>query len=95
MGGDSGVLSGNDQAGDSIHRTNNTSNGEGSSNQISTVPPLCHLDMGVVESLPSEVVSELNEIYGGKLVDLIAKRKGQGEDSTSSLCVVTSRLARD
>ncbi|XP_022735804.1 DNA repair protein REV1 isoform X9 [Durio zibethinus] len=70
----------------SVHGTNNTSNGEGCSNQISSVPLLCHLDMGVVESLPSELLSELNEIYGGKLVDLIAKSKGQSENNTGYLC---------
>ncbi|OMO63318.1 DNA-repair protein, UmuC-like protein [Corchorus olitorius] len=94
VGGSSDVLD-TDQVGDSVHRTNSTSIGEGCSNQISTVPPLCHLDMGVVESLPSDLLSELNEIYGGKLVDLIAKSKGQGEDSYSSLCILPPELARD
>ncbi|OMO73962.1 DNA-repair protein, UmuC-like protein, partial [Corchorus capsularis] len=94
VGGSSDVLD-TDQVGDSVHRTNSTSIGEGCSNQSSTVPPLCHLDMGVVESLPSDLLSELNEIYGGKLVDLIAKSKGQGEDSSSSLCILPPKLARD
>ncbi|KAL5561320.1 hypothetical protein UlMin_031067 [Ulmus minor] len=39
-------------------------------------PPLCHLDSGVIESLPPEIFSELNEIYGGNLAEFLAKRKG-------------------
>ncbi|XWS62960.1 hypothetical protein CRYUN_Cryun06bG0055600 [Craigia yunnanensis] len=83
MGGNSGVLC-IAPVGNFANRTNNTSNSEGCSNQISNVPSLCHLDMGVVESLPSELLSELNEIYGGKLVDLIAKSKGQVEEAERS-----------
>ncbi|KAL1125488.1 hypothetical protein V6Z11_A13G047000 [Gossypium hirsutum] len=85
VGGNSGVLriaSGEN----SVHETNNAPNGEGRSNQSSSVPPLCHLDMGVVENLPSELLSELNEIYDGKLVGLITKRKVQGDKSTGSAC---------
>ncbi|KAK5770569.1 hypothetical protein PVK06_046720 [Gossypium arboreum] len=85
VGGNSGVLriaSGEN----SVHETNNAPNGEGRSNQSSSVPPLCHLDMGVVENLPSELLSELNEIYDGKLVELITKRKVQGDKSTGSAC---------
>ncbi|XP_058007455.1 DNA repair protein REV1 isoform X2 [Hevea brasiliensis] len=49
------------------------------------VPPsLYDLDMGVIESLPSELFSELNEIYGGKLVECIAQSKGKREDSSGS-----------
>ncbi|XVE93451.1 hypothetical protein REPUB_Repub01dG0193800 [Reevesia pubescens] len=89
MGGNSGV-SCIAPVGNFVSRTNNTSNGEG----CSSVPPLCHLDMGIVESLPSELLSELNEIYGGKLVDLIAKSKGQGENSTRTLCVLPPEPAK-
>ncbi|XP_021285553.1 DNA repair protein REV1 isoform X2 [Herrania umbratica] len=93
MGGNSGVLC-TDPVGNSVLRTNNTSNGEGCSNQGLSIPLLCDLDMGVVESLPSELLSELNEMYGGKLVDLIAKSKGQGENSTGSLCFHSPELAK-
>lgn len=93
MGGNSGVLC-TDPVGNSVLRTNNTSNGDGCSNQILSIPQLCHLDMGVVESLPSELQSELNEMYGGKLVDLIAKSKGQGENSTGSLCFHPPELSK-
>ncbi|KAF2294603.1 hypothetical protein GH714_013322 [Hevea brasiliensis] len=53
------------------------------------VPPsLYDLDMGVIESLPSELFSELNEIYGGKLVECIAQSKGKREDSSGSSCIL-------
>ncbi|GAY48639.1 hypothetical protein CUMW_113230 [Citrus unshiu] len=52
----------------SVQMDNNLSSCQASSNQ--TLPPLCHLDMGVVENLPPELFSELNETYGGKLVDI-------------------------
>lgn len=52
---------------------------------MSGLPPLCHLDIGVIESLPPELLSELNEIYCGKLVDLIAGGKGEAKSFTSAL----------
>lgn len=82
--GVSGQLCAN-SVGLSIEMDNNMSNGEACQNQVSELPPLCHLDMGVIESLPPEVFSELNETYGGKLVDLIAKSKGKSESISSSL----------
>ncbi|XP_030475522.2 DNA repair protein REV1 [Syzygium oleosum] len=42
-----------------------------------TRPALCHLDVGVIESLPPEVFSELNDAYGGKLVAFVSKDKGK------------------
>ncbi|ESR36146.1 hypothetical protein CICLE_v10027730mg [Citrus x clementina] len=67
----------------SVQMDNNLSSCQASSNQ--TLPPLCHLDMGVVENLPPELFSELNETYGGKLVDFIAKNKCRSENTSSSL----------
>ncbi|XP_010538632.1 PREDICTED: DNA repair protein REV1 isoform X2 [Tarenaya hassleriana] len=58
-----------------------------SENQASSVPPLCHLDMEVLESLPSEVVAELDQTYGGKLVGLIEKRRGKGKTKSNSSLV--------
>ncbi|PON58092.1 DNA repair protein, Rev [Trema orientale] len=56
------------------------SNGEPSLNSNSSVPPpLSHLDFGVIGSLPPEIFSELNEIYGGKLDDFVAKSKSKGK----------------
>ncbi|KAI3413115.1 uncharacterized protein J3R85_016475 [Psidium guajava] len=48
-----------------------------SSDRSVTQPALCHLDIGVVESLPPEVFSELNDAYGGKLVAFVSKGKGK------------------
>ncbi|KAJ8769069.1 hypothetical protein K2173_024065 [Erythroxylum novogranatense] len=73
-----------DQAGSSVGRNNNLSGGEASSSNASAPPPLSHLDVGVLQSLPSEVFSELNDIYGGKLVDFIAQRKGHSENCINS-----------
>ncbi|XP_022952777.1 DNA repair protein REV1 [Cucurbita moschata] len=52
-----------------------------------TAPPLCNLDIGVIGSLPPELFSELNEIYGGKLDDLLAKSRYKSEACSSSLRV--------
>ncbi|XP_039158194.1 DNA repair protein REV1 [Eucalyptus grandis] len=58
--------------------------------QSITRPALCHLDIGVIKSLPPEVFSELNDAYGGKLVAFVSKGKGKsnskgdGEVSGSS-----------
>ncbi|KAF8013762.1 hypothetical protein BT93_I1580 [Corymbia citriodora subsp. variegata] len=55
-----------------------------------TRPALCHLDIGVIKSLPPEVFSELNDAYGGQLVAFVSKGKdksssvGDGEVSGSS-----------
>ncbi|KAF3435497.1 hypothetical protein FNV43_RR22586 [Rhamnella rubrinervis] len=63
---------------------NNPSTSGSSLEKVSAVPPLCHLDFGVIESLPSELFAELNEIYGGELVDFV-KNKGNGESTSTAL----------
>ncbi|XP_050210154.1 DNA repair protein REV1 [Mercurialis annua] len=52
--------------------------------RTSAPPPISDLDMSVIKSLPPEVFSELNGIYGGKLIDFIAQNKGKRETSSSS-----------
>lgn len=79
-----GQLCGN-SVGLSIQMDSNTSNGAACLNEVSVPPPLCHLDMGVLKSLPPELFSELNEIYGGKLVDFVAKNKGKTENINHTL----------
>ncbi|XP_057450361.1 DNA repair protein REV1 isoform X4 [Lotus japonicus] len=74
-----GTSSGECRGGSSVKIQNNQAN----ANPISTPPPLCHLDVEVIRNLPPEVFSELNEIYGGKLIDYIAKGKGTSETSSS------------
>ncbi|XP_024966568.1 DNA repair protein REV1 isoform X4 [Cynara cardunculus var. scolymus] len=57
-------------------------------NRSSDVPPLSELDLEVLESLPPEILSEMNDLYGGKLKGFILKRKfedvGVGTSSTLS-----------
>ncbi|KAL4615318.1 hypothetical protein ACB092_07G115200 [Castanea dentata] len=79
-----GQLCGN-SVGLSIQMDSNTSNGAACLNEVSVPPPICHLDMGVLKSLPPELFSELNEIYGGKLVDFVAKNKGKTENMNHTL----------
>lgn len=64
----------------------NSSNNDASLNHVSEFPALCDLDMGVLESLPLELLSEINDIYAGKLTDFIKKRKGKNENISSSMC---------
>ncbi|CAJ1924447.1 unnamed protein product [Sphenostylis stenocarpa] len=59
-------------------------NNEARTDPISTPPPLCKLDMEVIRNLPPDVFSELNEIYGGKLIDYIANRTNTSESSSPS-----------
>ncbi|XP_075504709.1 DNA repair protein REV1 isoform X2 [Primulina tabacum] len=48
-----------------------------SSSEIATLPPLHDLDMTVIKSLPPEVVSEINDMYGGKLFGFVSENKGK------------------
>ena len=58
---------------------------ESSSNPVATMPSLDDLDVGVIESLPPELFAEINDAYGGKLNDLISKKRGKvGDESTSA-----------
>ncbi|BBH09651.1 DNA-directed DNA polymerase [Prunus dulcis] len=63
---------------------NHQSSGEPTLNQVSAPPPLCHLDLGVIECLPPEIFTELNGIYGGVLVDFVAKNKRENTSATVS-----------
>ncbi|CAH8333638.1 unnamed protein product [Eruca vesicaria subsp. sativa] len=50
----------------------------------SSLPPMCHLDMEVLENLPPELLSELDGTYGGKLYELIEKKRGKRKINSSS-----------
>ncbi|CAH2046438.1 unnamed protein product [Thlaspi arvense] len=50
----------------------------------SSLPPMCHLDMEVLENLPPELLSELDGTYGGKLFELIEKRRGKRKINSNS-----------
>ncbi|KAM7252192.1 hypothetical protein ACFE04_024075 [Oxalis oulophora] len=70
----------------SCQMDNNPSNEEGL--RVMGLPPLSHLDMEVLESLPPELFSELNETYGGKLEDFVNKKKRKTENVGNSSCTV-------
>ncbi|KAL2939188.1 DNA repair protein REV1, partial [Bienertia sinuspersici] len=55
----------------------NPSSHETSSNTVAVLPSLEDLDLGVIKSLPPELFSEINDVYGGKLTALISKSKGK------------------
>ncbi|CAL1379582.1 unnamed protein product [Linum trigynum] len=57
------------------------------SEDVSASPSLCDLDVGVVEDLPPQIFSELNDTYGGKLIPLINKCKGKTESFSDSSCI--------
>ncbi|KAF3485506.1 hypothetical protein F2Q69_00055273 [Brassica cretica] len=50
----------------------------------SSLPPMCHLDMEVLENLPPELLSELDGTYGGKLYELIEKKRGKRKINSDS-----------
>lgn len=52
--------------------------------RTTTLPPLQDLDMAVIESLPPDVVSEINDMYGGKLLGFISENKSRSAASTTS-----------
>ncbi|VFQ72558.1 unnamed protein product [Cuscuta campestris] len=43
--------------------------------QDAGLPPMHDLDVGVIDSLPPELLSEINEIYNGELLNFISERK--------------------
>ncbi|KAL0348328.1 UNVERIFIED_CONTAM: DNA repair protein REV1, partial [Sesamum angustifolium] len=50
--------------------------------QTANLPPLQDLDVAVIESLPPEVVSEINDMYGGRLLCFISKHRSKTVDTT-------------
>lgn len=41
------------------------------------LPPLHDIDMAVIESLPLEVISEINDMYDGKLLSFVSQSKSK------------------
>lgn len=63
------------------------SSSEAHVNEDSVLPALCDLDMGVIENLPPDLFSELNNRYGGKLIKFLSKHKGKlAETNISGMC---------
>ncbi|KAK9163787.1 hypothetical protein Syun_004689 [Stephania yunnanensis] len=57
-----------------------SSENEACSSRVSTLPAICDLDIGVLESLPPEIFSEVNEMYSGKLNDIIDNKVRKGKE---------------
>ncbi|PIA27042.1 hypothetical protein AQUCO_08300016v1 [Aquilegia coerulea] len=55
---------------------------EASLSRVSTLPQICDLDMGVIESLPPDIFSEINALYGGKLSEVL-KKNDDNDDKLS------------
>ncbi|KAG1358964.1 DNA repair protein REV1 [Cocos nucifera] len=56
-------------------------------NRTSALPPLCHLDMDVIKSLPGEIISEMNDMYKGELCPFMEKceeKDGGGDGHLSA-----------
>ncbi|KAF7144242.1 hypothetical protein RHSIM_Rhsim05G0088900 [Rhododendron simsii] len=66
-----------DFMGPSVQIGTNPSNSEAPLNHNLALPALGDLDLGVVASLPPDLFSEINDIYDGKLINLISKKKGK------------------
>ncbi|GFY95018.1 DNA-directed DNA polymerase [Actinidia rufa] len=81
-GGSEGLLCTNSTV-HSIQTGTNLSNAEAPLDQHSALPPIGDLDLGVVQSLPPDLFSEINDMYGGKLIYLISKKKGKSVDGAS------------
>ncbi|KAF8406255.1 hypothetical protein HHK36_008340 [Tetracentron sinense] len=86
--GNSGQLSIH-SSGPSGQMHTNQYNDEACLNRVSSLPPICRLDRGVIESLPPEIFSEINEMYGGKLIDFIKKNEDKHDRISSSMCTAS------
>ena len=82
----------NDSKRPSLQMSPSSSNNEAPLNQVSELPALCDLDMGVLESLPPELLSEINDMYAGKLSDFIRKRKGKNENVSGTMCTTSYEI---
>ncbi|XP_041989924.1 DNA repair protein REV1-like isoform X2 [Salvia splendens] len=68
---------GSSMKGSSIEMQAGLSSSETGIHNSTGIPPLQDLDVAVIESLPPEVVSEINEMYGGKLLGFISASKNK------------------
>ncbi|KAJ8530037.1 hypothetical protein K7X08_036872 [Anisodus acutangulus] len=53
-----------------------------------TLPPMNELDIGVIESLPPEVFSEINAMYHGKLTHFITEKRSKGVSEKENISLV-------
>ncbi|KAH6813421.1 DNA-directed DNA polymerase [Perilla frutescens var. frutescens] len=69
--------------GSSVEMRAGLSGSEISTDNLTRLPPLQDIDVAVIESLPPEVVSEINDMYGGKLLCFISESKHKTVDTKS------------
>ncbi|XP_077211592.1 DNA-directed DNA polymerase isoform X2 [Tasmannia lanceolata] len=85
FGGNSGQLCIDETVSSHINR----SSGDAYIHKASTLPPICHLDMVVLENLPPEIISEINEMYSGRLIEFMEKSKGKDGRLSTSVCAIS------
>ncbi|KAG9440398.1 hypothetical protein H6P81_020563 [Aristolochia fimbriata] len=54
------------------------------SDQLPNLPAISELDLTVIESLPPEIFSEINQMYYGKLIHVMQRTKFENNDCSSS-----------
>ncbi|KAK3035760.1 hypothetical protein RJ639_033462 [Escallonia herrerae] len=68
-----------------------SASGEAFINQNPTLPPLHDLDMGVIQSLPPELFSEINDMYGGSLTSFISEKRGRNASNEGKRSLLSHR----
>lgn len=81
-------VTGSRDTGPSHQTCTNQSSSEASMNRVSMLPPISQIDMGVIESLPPDLFSEVNEMYNGKLSEFMHRSKKNVGRKSSSGCTL-------
>lgn len=63
------------------------SSGEARVMRHATLPALHDLDIGVIESLPPDVLSEINDLYAGELISFISKKKEKNAGTSKTVMI--------
>lgn len=69
-----------DSIGPLVQRNARLSIGNVGNRQDTALPPMHDLDVGVIEFLPPELLSEINDMYNGKLLRFISEKKNNSAD---------------
>ncbi|XP_031129338.1 DNA repair protein REV1 isoform X1 [Ipomoea triloba] len=69
-----------DSIGPLVQRNARLSTGNVGNRQDAALPPMHDLDVSVIESLPPELLSEINNMYNGKLLRFISEKKNNSAD---------------
>ncbi|KAL3515331.1 hypothetical protein ACH5RR_022233 [Cinchona calisaya] len=70
-----------------VHKEGSLSTGETRFTHDAALPALHDLDIGVIESLPPEILSEINALYAGELTSFISKKKGKNVEASKMVMV--------